>query len=152
MRYFKFLAWFIWLATVAAVILWLIRYPIIAAVVITGVVGLGLGAVLALVWSLSSWWTARLIERGAKISQQAQQINDAWDTRKTTSLVQLLREGLRLGRPQNIRPDLPSLPLPSQEAGWLPGLTSFNTTFTSLDDELETGEAEESTRKFLIQE
>lgn len=157
MRMVGFLRGIICLTIVGLMILWLAQYPVATAVVVTLIVGLILLLVMVLVWSAASWWTARTMERGAGIVLRAQQANDGWDERKTTSLtqlttvlIQLMRESMKVGRLESSSP--PSLPLPSQEIGWLPALSSFNTPLNRLDDESEADEMEQSTPKFIKEE
>lgn len=159
MRMVGFLGGIIGLTIVGVTILWLAQYPVATAVVVTLIVGLILLLVMALVWSAASWWTARTMERGAGIALRAQQANDAWDARNTTSftqlttaLIQLMRESMKVGRLDSSSSGMPALPLPSQEIGWLPALSSFNTSLNRMDDEIEADEVEQSTPKFIKEE
>lgn len=159
MRTVGFLGGIICLTIVGVTILWLAQYPVATAVVVTLILGLILLLVMALVWSAASWWTARTMERGAGIALRAQQANDAWDEHKTTALtqlttalIQLMRESMKVGRLDNSSNGPPTLPLPSQEIGWLPALSSFNTSLKRMDDESEADEMELSTPKFIKEE
>jgi hypothetical protein len=159
MRIVGFLGGIIGLTIVGVMILWLVQYPVATAVVVTLIVGVILLLVMALVWSAASWWTARTMERGAGIVLRAQQANDAWDARKTTSLtqlttalIQLMREGMKVGRLESGSSGTPSLPLPSQEIGWLPALSSFNTPLNRMDDDSEADEMKQSIPKFIKEE
>jgi hypothetical protein len=120
---------------ITAVILRLGQYPVAAAIFWTVIAAVWLILIIAAVWVISSWWTARTMERGAGIALRAQQTNDAWDARKTDALAQLMKEGIKAGQwGSSRRGPSPTLPLPSQEAGWLPALSSFNTPQLSVDD------------------
>lgn len=159
MRMVGFLGGIICLTMVGVMILWLVQYPVATAVVVTLTVGVILLLVIALVWSAASWWTARTMERGAGIALRAQQANDAWDAHKTTALtqlttalIQLMRESMKVGRLDSGSSGTPSLPLPSQEIGWLPALSSFNTPLNRMDDEIEANKMEQSTPKFIKEE
>lgn len=156
MRIVGFLGGIICLTIVGVMILWLAQYPVATAVVVTLIVGLILLLVIALVWSAASWWTARTMERGAGIVLRAQQANDAWDARKTssltqltTALIQLMRESIKMGRLDSSSSRPPALPLPSQETGWLPALSSFNMPLKGMEDDNETDKVEQSTPKFI---
>lgn len=120
------------LAVIAATILWLTDQIIISTVVWMIIAGLWLMLVIILVWMASSWWTAQTMERGAEIALRAQEINDTWDAKKTASIAQLVREGIRVGR-SNSQHRPPALPLPSQEVGWLPELSTFETEIFGLN-------------------
>ena len=79
---------------------------------------------LALAFAAGQWWTARTMQAGAQIALQAQNVNDAWDARKTAAFATLARAMLSLG--QQAGSTTPALPMPQQAGGeWLPQLSEF---------------------------
>lgn len=85
-------------ATATVALLWIFDRPTAAAVVATGTALLWLALIVVVTVAVTSWWTARTMERGAEIALKAQHINDTWDARKTSALAGILKEGARMGR------------------------------------------------------
>lgn len=83
--------------------------------------------VLVAVWGAGSWWTVRTMQAGADIALRAQQINDQWDTRKTSALAGVFNSGVKAAQqhqPASLPGDMPRLMPPLEE--WLPPLESFS--------------------------
>jgi hypothetical protein len=114
-------------ATVAAVLLWAFGERVGAAIVGTATVLLWLALIVVATVAVTAWWTRQTMRDGADIALKAQQINDAWDTRKTAALGALMREGAKIGRQVIIgRANPPALPMPDQGGDWLPDLVEFS--------------------------
>jgi hypothetical protein len=71
-------------------------------------------------------WSRETMRDGADIALKAQQVNDAWDARKTVALAALMREGARIGRQIVGKTGVPALPMPDQGGDWLPDLVEFS--------------------------
>ena len=122
------------MAIVIASILWFTNH-LVAAIIFWSIIAAGwMILIVVSVWAAASWWTAQIMERGAEIALRAQQANDAWDTRKSASLVQVMKAGMEAGR-LNSSSNRPALPLPSQESGWLPRLSSFDRPALDINDD-----------------
>jgi hypothetical protein len=84
-------------------------------------------AALVAAFFMGVMWNRQAMRDGADIALKAQQINDAWDTRKTAALGALMREGAKIGRQVIIgRANPPALPMPDQGGDWLPDLVEFS--------------------------
>jgi hypothetical protein len=83
-------------------------------------------AALVIAFLIGVSWSRETMRDGADIALKAQQVNDAWDTRKTVALAALMREGARIGRQVMSKTGVPALPMPDQGGDWLPDLVEFS--------------------------
>src|SRR5688572_24411369 len=98
--------------TMGAVLLWFARYYVTAAAVGAFSVALWLLLVILLSVAMGSWWTLQVEDKATARIQAAINQNDNFDARKTASMAQLVREGIRLGvnNMPRVATDLPALP------------------------------------------
>jgi len=80
--------------------------PIFTAIMAT----LILVSLLLIAFGLGSWWSGKLMERGAKIALQAQSSDDRRDTVQVHALAGLVKETLKIRHSLTNRPHYPSLP------------------------------------------
>lgn len=69
-----------------------------------------LAALLAAAFGLGSWWSGKLMERGANIALKAQTSDDRRDTVQLTALAGLVKETLRIRNGLSNGDHYPSLP------------------------------------------
>lgn len=109
------------IATLAAVILWELGYQVIGAVVGVTTFFLWLALLVTATATVVSWWSASLMQRGAELALRSQESDDRRDTVLIKSIADLTRTLLR-----HSQPELPALPLPSQQTDWLPALSEYD--------------------------
>jgi hypothetical protein len=71
---------------------------------------------LMLAFGLGSWWSGRLMERGAKIVLKAQTSDDRRDIDQVQALAGLMKETVRNNNSFAYRPQYPSLPVNEEAA------------------------------------
>jgi len=115
-------------ATLLTIGLALFGHTTAAAIIGTATFFLWLSIVIVTTAVVVSWWSARLMERGAQIALVAQTSDDKRDVAMIGALS-------KLAEWREARPDRLALPLPSQEAErWLPEVTAFDVVDTEAND------------------
>lgn len=110
------LAMFTGLISLVVIVLWALGYYVAAAILGTATGALYLLLIVLVTSYVTRRQTIETMQAGAEIALKAQQVNDAWDAKKTAAYTGLVREGLRLGA-SNARPGPSPLPLPVSD--WL---------------------------------
>jgi hypothetical protein len=120
------------LITIVVILLYALRYYVAAAVVGTATGALYLLLIVLVTTYVTRRNTIETMRLGAEIALRAQQINDSWDAKKTASMTQLVREGIRLGVSNSARLPGAALPLPGQVSDWLmlPSETPLDVEFS----------------------
>lgn len=105
-----------------------------AAIVGTATAFLWLALLVVGTVAVTSWWSASLMERGAKLALQSQESDDRRDIAMMGAVTQVARMVSTLRSGQQ-----PALPLPGQQNGeWLPPLAEFIAEFP-IESEVEHG-------------
>lgn len=88
-------------------LLWYAFGGLVLAVILVTLI---LVALLIATFALGSWWSSKLMERGARIALQAQTSDDRRDSLQINALTGLVKETLRIRSNQNNGLSYPSLP------------------------------------------
>lgn len=95
-------------------------YETAAAIIATATFFLWLSLIIVTTAVIVSWWSAKLMERGAEIALSAQVSDDKRDVAMIKGITTLTQMVAR-----QIPNELPALPLPDQQGDWLPKLNEF---------------------------
>jgi len=116
-------------ATLVTIGLALAGHETAAAIIGTATFFLWLSIVIVTTAVVVSWWSAKLMERGAQIALVAQTSDDKRDVAMINAVSKLSSWW------KESQPDRLALPLPSQEAErWLPEVTAFDVVDTEAND------------------
>ena len=106
------------IATLLSIFLALRGHKTAAAIIATATFFLWLSLIVVTTAVIVSWWSAKLMERGAQIALTAQVSDDKRDVAMIGALS-------KLAEWREARPDQLALPLPSEPQEYLPRLTEF---------------------------
>lgn len=107
-------------ATLLSIGLALWGHETAAAIIATATFFLWLSLLVVTTAVVVSWWSARLMERGAEIALSAQVSDDKRDVAMIKGITTLTQMVAR-----QTQSELPALPLPSKPQDYLPQLTEF---------------------------
>jgi len=108
-------------STLTTLGLWAFDQRVAAAVVGSATMFLWLGLLIVGTVAITAWWTKSTMEAGAGIALKAQESDDKRDVAQIQAVGSLAKVLMR-----QTRPEYPALPMPQQEADWLPALSEFD--------------------------
>lgn len=126
----SFIALLVTVAILTAIAFWAFDYILVAAIIGTAATALLLLLIVLVTAQVTRYQTIETMQIGADIALQAQHNVNGWDARKTKTIGDVMREGIKFSREQakqsgSSQPLPPLLPPPSQDSRWLPAMANY---------------------------